>query len=264
MKSDNKTQTVKPNTLTLGYDLDSWHNYGIKIPVTSDLSPATNSHMLINGMSGGGKSYALMGYFSKLVLAQHNEAYLPNFSSEYYFSDYKADDSFSHLRGLPRYKSFKHTRENLDLVYSCLNARLSGEDKTRHPITLIWDEYMADMLALITEDKKNATATMSKISEILLMGRSMGIRLISSMQRPDAIAFPVGSRLNYGIVIVLGAVVRSIYEMLMPDHLDQIKGRQFERGEGVVLLQGSELHFIKIPEYGNFENVKQLCIQALS
>jgi len=84
------------------------------------------------------------------------------------------------------------------------------------------------------------------------------------MQRPDAIAFSAGSRLNYGVVVVLGAYIRSIYEMLMPDHMEQIKGRQFGRGEGVVLLQGSELHFIKIPAVQDYERMKNICIQALS
>jgi len=247
---------AEANILTLGYDLDLWNDYGIKFPVTVDLSPSSNSHLLLNGMSGGGKSYALQGYFSKLILAQP--------TGEFYFSDYKMDDSFAHLRGLPKYKSFKQTLENLDIVYSSLNSRLSGEDEARHPITLVWDEYMSDMLSRISEDKKQATITMSKVSEILLMGRSMGIRLISSMQRPDAIAFPAGSRLNYGIVVILGAVVRSIYEMLMPDHLDQIKGRQFGRGEGIALLQGSDLHFIKIPTVRSYERMQTICINALS
>jgi len=98
----------------------------------------------------------------------------------------------------------------------------------------------------------------------LLMGRSMGVRLITSMQRPDAVAFTAGSRLNYGVVVVLGAYIRSIFEMLMPDHMEQIKGRQFGRGEGVALLQGSELHFIKIPTIQDYERMKNICIQALS
>ena len=86
---------------------------------------------------------------------------------------------------------------------------LSGEDETRHPITLVWDEYMANILALQGADKdlkpaeRLAPATMNKVSEILLMGRSMGVRLVCSLQRPDAVAFSAGSRLNYGIVVIL-------------------------------------------------------------
>jgi len=248
--------------LTLGYNLDAWNTYRAKIPVSVDISPSTNSHIIINGMSGSGKSYTELGYISKLFLAQPE--------GEVYFADYKGEDAFSFLRQCPRYWSFKNTLEALDIVYSRLNARLSGEDETRNQITLVWDEYMANVLALQGEDKDKKTnerlapSVMNKVSEILLMGRSMGVRLVTSMQRPDAIAFSAGSRLNYGVVVVLGAYIRSIFEMLMPDHMEQIKGRQFGRGEGVVLLQGSELHFIKIPAVRDYERMKNLCIQALS
>ncbi|MCL2546906.1 MAG: hypothetical protein FWE06_06895 [Oscillospiraceae bacterium] len=146
-------------------------------------------------------------------------------------------------------------------MYNRLNARLSGEDKSRNPVTLIWDEYIANILALANEDKKKAAVVMNKVSEILLMGRSKSVRLIVSCQRPDAVAFPVGSRLNYGVVVVLGAFVRSVYDMLMPDHIEQVKGREFGLGEGTVLLQGSQLHFIKVPKTSN---VEELCKGALS
>jgi len=207
-------------------------------------------------MSGSGKSYAEQGYLAKLALAQSD--------AEFFFSDYKGDDSFAYLRNCKRYCSFKSTLENLDCVYNRLNSRLSGEDETRHPITLVWDEYMANILALTAEDKKLATTVMGKVSEILLMGRSMSVRFLCSCQRPDAVAFPVGSRLNYGIVVILGAYIRSIYEMLMPDHKEQVEGREFGRGEGVALLQGSDLHFIKIPTVKDAGRMEEIFKQALS
>jgi DNA helicase HerA-like ATPase len=243
------------NTLTLGCDLDLWDSRGAKIPITVDLSPSTNSHILICGLSGGGKSFAEQSIAAKLVLASPD--------NELYFADYKGDDSFHYLRDCPRYYAYKNTLSALDTVHARLNARLSGEDESRHTVTLIWDEYMANILALTNEDKKLATAEMNKVSEILLMGRSMSVRLIMSMQRPDMIAFPAGSRLNYGVVIILGAA-RSIYEMLMPDHMELVKGRQFERGEGVCLLQGSELRFIKVPTVQNVARMQQILVDALT
>lgn len=243
-------------TLVLGYDLDRWNLYGEKCPIKTDISPATNTQKLFCGMSGSGKSYFEQQILAKLALAQPD--------GKFYFADYKGDDSFDYLRNCPRYYSYKNTLAALDEVYDILNARLSGEDETRNPVTLVFDEYMANILALTAEDKKLASQAMGKVSEILLMGRSMSVRFICSCQRPDAVAFPVGSRLNYGIVVILGAYIRSIYEMLMPDHKEQIEGRQFGRGEGVALLQGSELHFIKIPMVKDVERMKGICIQALS
>jgi hypothetical protein len=245
---------IQPNRLNIGYDLDTWNRVKMKVPITTDISPATNSHILLSGMSGSGKSFMLNIIFSKLTKQ----------GGEFYFADYKGDDSFAHLRGLPHYYSFQDTLEALDIVYSRLNERLSGEDTSRKQITLIYDEYMANILTLMNEDKKKAGEVMSRISEILLMGRSMGVRLIASMQRPDALAFPAGSRLNFGVVIVLGAAINSIYEMLIPDFINLAEGRRFNRGEGAVVFQGSKLKFIKVGVPKDYNKLQKVCIKALS
>jgi len=249
-------QANTSNALTLGYDLDMWNEYRVKIPITVDISPDTNSHILVCGMSGSGKSYASLWYFNMLSTAKPD--------GEFYMADYKGEDAFGFLRECPRYWSFKSTLEALDIVHTRMNARLSGEDKTRNQITLIWDEYMANILSLINEDKKLASVVMNKVSEILLMGRSMSVRIIISCQRPDALAFPAGSRLNYGVVVVLGAALRSVYEMLLPDFRGKAEGRIFGRGEGVALIQGTHLHFIKIPTIRDYKQMQENCIQALS
>lgn len=245
----------QPPQLTLGYDLDRWRLFGEKVPIKIDLSPKTNSHILLCGMSGAGKSFHEQQIMCKLALA---EPY-----GEIYFADYKQDDSFAYLRGCPRYYGYKNTLKALEAVHGRLLARQSGEDTSRNPITIIWDEYMAQVLSM-SSDKKAATVVMGKVSEILMLGRSLGpVRISISCQRPDALAFPAGSRLNYGVVVVLGAAVRSIYEMLLPDHMELVKGRQFGRGEGVALLQGSELHFIKVGAVSNPRRMEEICIKAL-
>lgn len=243
--------------LTLGYDLDRWNLFGEKVLISVDISPKTNSHILLCGMSGAGKSYMEHQLLARLILAERDR------EGEYYFSDYKGDDTFSYLQSCPRFFTYKDSFTALDTVHARLLARQSGADTTRNPVTLIWDEYMAAALNLISEDKKTAAVVMGKVSEILLLGRSLSVRIVICCQRPDALAFPAGSRLNYGVVVVLGAALRSIYEMLLPDHMEQVKGRQFGRGEGIVLLQGSELRFIKVPMVRNEERMRQICIKAL-
>lgn len=252
MKSDSTTPR-----LTLGYDLDRWRLFEEKVPITIDLSSRTNSHMLFCGMSGSGKSYLTRAAaLCKLSLAEPD--------GEIFFADYKQEDSFSFLHGCLRYYPYKATLQALDIVHNRLLARQSGEDASRNPVTLIWDEYMAQALSLISEDKKAAAVVMGKVSEILMLGRSLGpIRLITSCQRPDALAFPAGSRLNYGVVVILGAAVRSIYEMLIPDFFEDVKERRFGRGEGVAVFQGSELHFIKVGMVSNVQRMEKICIEAL-
>lgn len=86
-----------------------------------------------------------------------------------------------------------------------------------------------------------------------------------SCQRPDAVVFPAGSRLNYGVVIIVGAAIKSIYEMLIPsEYIEKIGERKFKIGEGIVLLQGSQLHFIKVPVIRNIEKMQNICIEALN
>lgn len=251
------------NSLSLGFDYDSWYGYGRKEMLVTDISPCTNSHVILSGISGSGKSYALIWLLKNVILADSlGEA---KAKGKIFFADFKQDDSFTFLRKCSHYYPYKKSVEALERVYEILHKRQSGEDLSRHPVTLVWDEYMANILSLQGEDKKKAVDVMNKVSEILMLGRSLAVRFICSCQRPDAKAFPDGSRLNYGVIMVLGAPMRSIYEMLLPrECIDMVEDRKFGRGEGVVLLQGSELHFVKVPVVRNVERMQKICMEALS
>lgn len=242
------------SNLIVGYDYDAWYGYGIKEPIYTDISRQTNSHFLITGLSGSGKSY-----FENLLLARLSKA-----GTEIYFADFKQDDSFKHLRDCNRYYPFDKTTDALDIVYDTLHRRQSGVDKKRTSITLIWDEYVANILSIQNTNKKEAEKVMRKVSEILMLGRSLGVRLIITCQRPDASAFPTGSRINFGIIMILGASNKSIYEMLIPkDFIDEVDDRKFGTGEGIVLLQGSELRFIKVPMVRDNDKLQTVCREAL-
>lgn len=241
--------------LILGYDYDSWYEYEEKVPITTDISPKMNSHTLLCGMSGSGKSYA-----ENLMIAR-----IAKTEGKVYFADFKQDDSFIYLRNCPRYYPYDKTTEALEIVYDTLHKRQSGEDTSRSPVTLVWDEYMANTLAIQGIKKQISEQISRKASEILMLGRSLGVRLVITCQRPDAAAFPAGSRLNYGVILIVGAPIKSIYEMLIPkEYIEKIGDREFKRGEGVVLLQGSELHFIKIPMVRDVEKMQKACIDALT
>lgn len=249
---------TKNSDILLGYDYDKWYGYATKEPVLTDISVHTNSHILICGMSGSGKSYLTNQLFARLC-SQGGE------NAKVYFADFKQDDTFSYLRNCNRYYPYDKTTKALNIVYDILHNRQSGKDTSRTPITLIWDEYVANILSLISEDKKQAQEIMRKVSEILMLGRSLAVRLVVSCQRPDAVVFPTGSRLNYGVIIVVGAPIKSIYEMLIPkEYVECIGERQFKTGEGVVLLQGSQMHFIKVPVIRNIEKMQNICIEALN
>lgn len=247
--------------LTIAYDYDAWQGYFAKIPITIDASIKNNSHSLICGMSGSGKSYYINQYLARICLSERKSSN----NSEVYFADFKQDDSFAYLRKCPRYFPYDKTTEALDIVYEILRKRQSGEDSSHHMVTLCWDEYVANVLALLGTEKKKAEAVMRKVSELLMLGRSLGVRLVVSTQRPDAAAFPTGSRLNFGVIIILGSPLESIYSMLMPKELiDRVGKREFHTGEGIMLWQGADLHFIKVPIIQDTERMKDICIDALT
>ena len=246
------------NELFIGYDYDTWYGYGEKKLVSVDASTETNSHTLICGMSGSGKSYLTNQYLARICLHGGEESVV-------YFADFKQDDSFAHLRKCPRYYPYDKTIGALEEVYEIMHKRQCGEDKSRNYVTLVWDEYMSNILALLGKEKKKAEAVMHKVSEILMLGRSLAVRLVIACQRPDASAFPTGSRLNFGVIIIVGATLESIYSMLMPKELiDKVGNREFHTGEGVMLWQGSELRFIKVPVIRNEEKMKAICIEGLT
>lgn len=249
---------MNDTNLILGYDFDKWYGYGIREAIYADASLKTNSHTLVCGMSGSGKSYATLWQFSKIYLLNQKQ-------SKLYFCDFKQDDSFSFLQKCPRYYAYENTIDALEIVYNIMHKRQSGEDKSRYPVVLIWDEYMANILSLQGNDKKKAEEVMKKVSEILMLGRSLAVKIYISVQRADASAFPSGSRLNYGVIMILGAPIRSIYEMLIPkEYIDSIGDRKFGVGEGVALLQGSQLYYIKVPMVRDLEKMQRICIEALS
>lgn len=53
--------------------------------------------------------------------------------------------------------------------------------------------------------------------------------------------------------------------MLIPkEYIDTIGERKFGVGEGIVLLQGTQMEFIKIPMVHDVEKMQQICINALT
>lgn len=249
----------KNSRVKIAYSLDDWNDMGVMTPIYINTTLGENSHMLISGMSGSGKSYCELQLLARLIKSDPE--------MKVYFSDYKGDDSFDCLRGCPRYYSYHNTLDALDIVYDILQKRIAGIDNSRSQITLIWDEYVANMLSLQSTDSKTAKKVMNQVSEILLLARSVGIRLICTCQRPDALVFPHGARGNYNFSLIFGTPLRSTLEMMLPssEYIDAIGSRTFRKGEGILFMQStSELHFVKIPTIKNMDEVKELCIKGLS
>lgn len=240
------------NKVCVGIDYIKWHSYASKQDISIDLEQ--NIHTLISGMSGSGKSTSLLYYIIKLYFAFCSE-------SLFIFVDFKQDDQFKPLRSCKNYFAYKNCVNALDIVYEKMHLRQEGVDKSRTPIVLVFDEYVAFILSL---EKKQKEEVMSKIGEILMLGRSLKVSLVLACQRPDASVFPQGSRVNFGVIIVLGSAIKSIYDMVLPKELTMDTNYKFDAGEGVILLQSRDLKFIKFPIVINNERLYEICQEALN
>lgn len=244
--------------ITIGYSYDSWIELGEKVPIEVCMDTSENTHVLLTGMSGSGKSYGILQLTCRIAR---------NFpEGRILFSDYKGDDMFGFLKGCKGYYYFDKTIDALEETYSVFRDRMSGTDKSREQVTLIWDEFVANMLSLQTKDSKYAKKVMNMISEILMAGRSMATRLICVCQRPEASCFPSGGRINFGYVVILGAPIKSILEMLLPgkEYIDAIGDRHFKQGEGILISQQTDQYFIKMPRITDMETLQKICREGLN
>lgn len=249
--------TIHSEELLLGYEYDTWYGYGEKKPIMVENSNQNSGHSLFCGMSGSGKSYFLIQYFARMCIQEGGNVVC-------YMADYKRDDAFAYLRKCLRYYAYDKTIEALEIVYGILHRRQSGEDDSRHLVVLIWDEYTSNILSLKELDKKKAEKAMRMVAEILMLGRTMNCRICISSQSAYASVYPEGSRINFGVISILGAPLRAIYELLLPKEYIECFGERQFKGEGVVLLQGADLHFIKVPVVRNEEKLKSICVDALT
>ena len=107
---------IPSNELLVAYNYDSWYGYNQKEPIQKDVTVKNNSHTLICGMSGSGKSYFTIQYIARIFKTGGN-------NSVVYFGDFKQDDAFICLRKCSRYYAYNKTLDALNEVYSILKRR---------------------------------------------------------------------------------------------------------------------------------------------
>lgn len=212
-------------------------------------------HMLIAGGTGGGKTYfiltlieALLKTDAKLYILDPKNADLADLSTVMSDVYYKQDDMMAcidqfyedmmirneNMKQMPNYK----TGENY--AYLGLNAHF-----------LIFDEYTSFMEMI----GKESTKVMSKLKQIVMLGRQSGFFLILACQRPDAKHLGDGIRDNFNFRVALGRMSELGYGMMFGSDvqkqffLKQIKGRGYvDKGDSVI----SEFYTPLVPKEHDF------------
>ena len=189
-------------------------------------------HMLIAGGTGGGKTYfiltiieALLQTNAKLYILDPKNSDLADLETVMSDVYYRKEDMLScvnrfyekmiarseEMKTHPKYK----TGENY--AYLDLPANF-----------LIFDEYVAfmDMLG------RDSIDVMSKLKQIIMLGRQAGFFLILACQRPDAKYLGDGMRDNFNFRVALGRMSELGLSMMFGEtnkdfFLKQIKGRGY-------------------------------------
>ncbi|OSM25624.1 ATP-binding protein [Enterococcus faecalis] len=219
-------------------------------------------HMLIAGGTGSGKTYflltmieALLHTHAKLFILDPKNADLADLGTvmdQVYYqkeeisacvSDFyeRMIERSTEMKKLPNYK----TGEN----YAYLGLE---------PNFLVFDEYVAYFEMLST---KESMEVMSKIKQIVMLGRQVGFFLILACQRPDAKYLQDGIRDQFNVRIALGRMSELGWSMMFGDNdkdffLKKIKGRGYiDQGINVI----SEFYTPLVPKDHDFlASIRQL------
>lgn len=212
-------------------------------------------NMLIAGGVGGGKTYFILTIIEALlhtkavmyVLDPKNAdlADLATVMPEVY---YKKEDITACIDGF--YDRMMDRSEEMKLMPNYK----TGENYAYlglAPHFLIFDEYVAFMEMLTTKEN---SAVLSKLKQIVMLGRQLGFFLILACQRPDAKYLGDGIRDQFNFRVALGRMSELGYSMMFGEtdkdfFLKQIKGRGYvDTGVSVI----SEFYTPLVPKGYDF------------
>lgn len=226
-------------------------------------------HMLIAGGTGGGKTYFILTLIEALLKTE----------AKLYVLDPKNADLADLVTVMPDvYYKKEDMLACIDQFYDNMVARneemkqmtnyKTGENYAYlglPPHFLIFDEYVAFMEML---GSKENTAVLSKLKQLVMLGRQAGFFLILACQRPDAKYLGDGIRDQFNFRVGLGRMSELGYGMLFGADvqkqffLKQIKGRGYvDKGDSVI----SEFYTPLVPKgYDFLVAIEQLHKQRLS
>lgn len=189
-------------------------------------------HMLLAGGTGGGKTYFILTLIRALSKTNANLYILDPKNSD--LADlatilpnvyYKKEDMINCLNNF--YKNMMMRNQ----MMKQMEGYKTGENYAYLGLSanfLIFDEYVAFMDALGRE----STEVMSKLKQIVMLGRQSGYFLILACQRPDAKYLGDGIRDQFNMRIALGRMSELGYNMMFGEtnklfFLKQIRGRGY-------------------------------------
>ena len=217
-------------------------NGSLKLMKSMDWKYDQLPHMLIAGGTGGGKTYfiltlieALLKTNAKLYILDPKNADLADLSTVMPDVYYKKEDMMASIDQF--YEDMMARSEEMKQM----EGYKTGENYAYlglPPHFLVFDEYVAFMEMLAS---KESTAVLTKLKQIVMLGRQAGFFLILACQRPDAKYLGDGIRDQFNFRVALGRMSELGYGMMFGSDvqkqffLKQIKGRGYvDKGDNVI------------------------------
>lgn len=222
------------DSIMLGFDYQLFSVQGLKIPLYAPL----NSHLIIVGGSGSGKTTAILYWLYKAK----------KYNCSFYIADFKASKEFKGISD-----NFAEFEDCYGLIKCFYEDFLSTPEGGSGKIKILLIDEIAGLLmhySMTKEGKQKADKIRNILSSILMLGRSRRCFLWLSMQRYTASVFPSssGSADNFHVCIGLGKLTTDGRKGLFAgEHFDGEEDLTFGQGKGIVLIDGQPLKGIIIP-----------------
>lgn len=226
--------------ITLGFSKSYWE-IGVKEPFV--WHPDSCPHLLISGITGGGKS----------VLAQYIVNQLLDSQVELSICDFKAGGDWDNI--ISDYGEYLDCDRVLDNFYdSFLDTIQKKEHRQKF---LVFDEFSSYALS---KDSKQFKELMGKVSHLAFMGRSFGYHLILISQQFNAKVIDTAIREQFGIKIYMGATISTESATMLFPNCEIDKSVHLPKCCGYISIPEKELDFVQIPFIDEPKKLKQLLI----
>ncbi|OYS67817.1 type IV secretory system conjugative DNA transfer family protein [Limosilactobacillus reuteri] len=198
--------------------------------------PDTNTHLLVAGRTGSGKTRSTLFLIAKALLQNSN-------SVDFYFADYKNGGDYRFALNTGHLLDMQSAIDNACYALSSRQAGLPD----RYPYVVVLDEYPSFILSLDSKDRKDYQ---SKLATLLNLGRAFEIHVWVITQRPGAELFANGSRDNFNCRIVMGMPSPETRRMMLGDDISEVPADWLTNnvGQGLIYRDGLGISHIAVPQ----------------
>lgn len=197
--------------------------------------PSTNTHLLVAGRTGSGKTRATLFLIAKSILQ--------NPDADFYFADFKDGGDYQFAINTGHLTDMRTAIDNALMVLQSRQAGLPD----RYPYVVVLDEYPSFILSLENKDRKKYQA---KLATLLNLGRTFGVKIVLVTQRPGAELFANGSRDNFNCRILMGTPSPETRRMMLGDDVSEVPADWLNNsvGQGLIYRDGIGISHIAVPQ----------------